>query len=58
MPKEEREKVLMGIMKDFHHEMMDSPEFMKHATDVMQKYMDKMRSGGVDVSTFEAIAKK
>lgn len=58
LPVEEREKVFMGIMKDFNHEMMSSPAFMEHATAAMHKHMEKMREGGMDTSMFEAIAKK
>ena len=58
LSREERDKVFMGIMKDFHEEMMANPAFLQHATAVMHKYMEKMRSGGMDVSLFEAIAKK
>ncbi len=58
LSQEERDKVLMGIMKDFQKEMVDNPAFMQHATAVMHKYMEKMRGGGMDVSAFEAIAKK
>lgn len=58
LPQEERDKVLLGIMKDFNEEMMQNPAFMQHATAAMHKYMDKMREKGMDTSVFEAIAKE
>lgn len=54
----EKDKLFLGIMEDFKDEMMRSPAFMQHATTIMHEYMGKMREGGIDVSTFEAIAKK
>lgn len=54
----EKDKLFLGIMEDFKDEMMRSPAFMQHATTIMHDYMGKMREGGVDVSAFEAIAKK
>lgn len=54
----EKDKLFLGIMEDFKDEMMRSPAFMQHATTIMHEYMSKMRQGGIDVSPFEAIAKK
>ncbi|MDT8317821.1 MAG: hypothetical protein RQ824_07510 [bacterium] len=54
----EKDKLFLGIMEDFKDEMMKSPAFMQHATSIMHEYMGKMREGGMDVSIFEAIAKK
>ncbi len=54
----EKDKLFLGIMEDFRDEMMKSPAFMKHATTIMHEYMGKMREGSIDVSVFEAIAKK
>ena len=58
LPQEERDKVFLGIMKDFNQEMMQNPVFMQHAVDVMHKFMDKRRESGTDTSVFEDIAKK
>ena len=54
----EKDKLFLGIMAGFKDEMMRSPAFMQHATAIMHDYMTRMREGGIDVSAFEAIAKK
>jgi len=58
LPTEERDKLFLAIMEDFKDEMIKSPAFLKHATASMEQYMEKMRNSGIDVSLFEAIAKK
>lgn len=55
---EEKDRLFLGIMEDFKDEMMKSPAFLQHATASMHQYMEKMRQSGIDVSIFEAIAKK
>ena len=58
LPAEEKDKLFLAIMEDFKDEMMKSPAFLQHATSIMSQYMEKMRNSGIDVSIFEAIAKK
>ncbi len=57
MPEEERSKVLYGLMKDFNHEMMESPEFKHHAIDAMHRFLEKRKKGGEDISEFKDIPK-
>lgn len=58
LPEEEKNKVLMGIMKDFNREMGTNPDFRHHAIDAMHKFMEKRWEGEEDTSEFESIMKK
>lgn len=54
----ERDKVFLGIMKDFNKEMSRNPGFMHQAAELMHSFMEERQEQGEDVSEFEEITGK